>query len=238
MKSPVETSQMTEPFSTSIECVLFDLDGTLIDTAADFQFVLDTMLDELERPRVSAIQINQTVSDGARALVTLAFGLQDGHPEFAETTQRLLDRYFLQLQETQALPYPGIPELLDTLDTANIPWGVVTNKPEKYSRRLLEKLNLLQRCGVLICPEHVTARKPDPEPLLLACKKLGCEIERTVYIGDHIRDMQAAKNADIIAIAAAYGYIGPDARIDEWNADFILRSPADTQSLLSILKFS
>jgi len=224
--------------STSIECVLFDLDGTLIDTAADFQKVLDVMLDQSGQERVSSAEVHQTVSDGARGLVKLAFKFDEDHPEFDHRHQQLLGLYYEQLENTEAKPYPGIIELLDSLEAANIQWGIVTNKPEKYSRLLLQKLNLLQRCPILICPDHVSARKPNPEALLLACEKLGCETERTVYIGDHIRDMQAAKNADIIAIAARYGYLSEDAKVDEWNADFIIESPAETESLLSILKFT
>jgi phosphoglycolate phosphatase len=227
-----------ETLNTSIECVLFDLDGTLIDTAADFQKVLDMMLDQTDRPRLTSTEVNQTVSNGARALVQLAFAIEESHEDFDKLLQQLLDHYYEQLKVTEATPYPGVLQLLEQLEASDIHWGIVTNKPEKYSRLLLENLNLLKRCQVLICPEHVSAKKPHPEPLLLACEKLGCDIERTVYLGDHVRDMQAAKNADIIAIAARYGYLEVDAKVEEWNADFIIDSAADTASLLSILKFA
>ena len=224
--------------NTSIECVLFDLDGTLIDTAADFHKVLDLMLNESGLERIARDRIYQTVSDGARGLIKLAFNIEEGHPDFSQRNQQLLDLYYEQLKHTEARPYPGVLELLESLEASNIHWGIVTNKPEKYCRLLLEQLKLLQRCPVLICPDHVNSRKPNPESLLLACEKLGCPIERTIYIGDHIRDMQAAKNADIIAVAAQYGYLGENARVDEWNADFIINSPGDTEGLLSILKFA
>ncbi|MBL4820092.1 MAG: HAD-IA family hydrolase [Gammaproteobacteria bacterium] len=227
-----------ETLSTSIQCVLFDLDGTLIDTAADFQQVLNILMDKEGRQRVPSERINQTVSDGARALVKLAFEIDEDHADFGRYLEQLLDLYYEQLQHTVARPYPGVLELLEKLEASNILWGIVTNKPEKYTRLLLEKLDLLQRCGTLVCPEHVSARKPNPEPLLLACKQLDCDTERTVYIGDHIRDMQAAKNAEIIAIAAQYGYLAPDTSIDQWNADFIIKSAGDTENLLSILKFT
>lgn len=222
----------------SIACVLFDLDGTLVDTAADFQRVLDIMTEEENRPGVSAERVHETVSDGARALVRLAFGIDDSHVEFDARLQRLLDLYYDQLDRTESQPYPGIPELLDDLEFAGIPWGVVTNKPEKYSQRLLQRLGLLERCGTLVCPEHVTARKPDPEPILLACRQLGVKVERTVYIGDHERDMLAARNAEAIAVAALYGYLSADARVEEWRADFVIGSAAEAQHLLSILKFA
>jgi phosphoglycolate phosphatase len=229
---------MEVPISTGIECVLFDLDGTLIDTAADFQKVLDTMLDRENLPRVSSGQVHQTVSDGARALVRLAFGLDEQAPEFEARLQQLLDLYYEQLDHTEASPYPGIPALLDDLERSGVAWGVVTNKPEKYSRRLLDRLQLLERCGSLVCPEHVSARKPHPEPLLLACQQLGRTTDRTVYLGDHIRDMQAARNAEMIAIAAAYGYLGEGIRIEEWPADFIVSSADEVAGLLALLKFA
>ena len=224
--------------NTSIECVLFDLDGTLIDTAADFVVVVNQLLEEHNMPHIESALIHQTVSDGARALVKLAFQIEEEHPDFSSLNQRLLDLYYEQLVTTEAALYPGLDELLLKLESNSIPWGIVTNKPEKYSIRLLEKLELSSRCSVLICPEHVSERKPHPEPILLACQKLQKDTERTAYIGDHVRDIQAAKNADVIAIAAAYGYLSADSKVEEWYADFILQSSTQTESLLNLLKFA
>ena len=223
---------------TSIECVLFDLDGTLIDTAPDFIAVVNQLTAENDQPPVAVEKIYQTVSDGARALVKLAFQIEEDNERFPGLNQRLLDIYHEQLINTQARLYPGLGELLDELDAASIPWGIVTNKPELYSLRLLENMALLPRCKVLICPDHVSERKPHPEPIFKACEILNCNTERTVYLGDHIRDIQAAKNADVIAVAAAYGYLGADARVEEWYADFILRSPEQALPLLNMLKFA
>jgi N-acetyl-D-muramate 6-phosphate phosphatase len=224
--------------STGIECVLFDLDGTLIDTAADFEQVLSILTDESGISRVTSQSIHNTVSDGARALIRLAFAIDDQHETFESLLQRLLDLYYLQLENTQAKAYPGMMNLLAQLDESNIPWGVVTNKPEKFTLRLLKNLGLLARCGVVICPEHVSNRKPHPEPLLLACEKLQCDTARTVYIGDHIRDVQAAKNADIIAVAAAYGYLGENSRVEDWRADFVIRSSEEALGLMEKLRFA
>lgn len=229
---------MTDPLQTSIECVLFDLDGTLVDTAPDFIVVVNALLAENGREGISPVAITQTVSDGARALVKLAFALTEDDSEFERLLQRLLELYYEQLNTTQSLVYPGLQDLLKKLDEQQIRWGIVTNKPEKYADRLLEKLGLRSACKALICPDHVTDRKPHPEPILLACRQLGCDTERTVYIGDHIRDMQAAKNADVIAIAAAYGYLSADTRVEEWYADFILQNPTQTESLLNLMKFA
>lgn len=229
---------MTEKLETSIDCVLFDLDGTLIDTAPDFTLVVNKLLAENDREALSHKVIHLNVSNGVRALVTNAFAIDEAHQNFATLLQRLLELYYEQLNSTRATLYPGLDSLLLQLEAQNIPWGIVTNKPEKYSLRLLEQLQLDTRCSVLVCPDHVTDTKPHPEPIFLALAKLGRGPERTVYLGDHIRDIQAAKNADVIAIAAAYGYLAADTKVEEWYADFILRSPEQTTSLLNLLKFA
>ncbi|MDA0688642.1 MAG: HAD-IA family hydrolase [Proteobacteria bacterium] len=223
---------------TSIECVLFDLDGSLIDTAQDFKVVLDRLTVENNRESVTTERIYQTVSDGARALVKLAFAIEEDHESFEGLNQRLLELYYEELAQTRAMLYPGLEELLADLDANNIPWGIVTNKPEKYTLRLLENMQLLHRCGALVCPDHVEHRKPHPEPILKACEALSANTERTVYVGDHLRDIQAAKNADVIAIAAAYGYLGPEAKAEEWYADFIVQEPTQIVGLLNTLKFA
>lgn len=229
---------MTETLETSIECVLFDLDGTLIDTAPDFTLVVNKLLAEHDRDALSHEAIHLNVSNGARALVKNAFGIEETEDGFSSLLQRLLELYFEQLDNTLATLYPGLDDLLKQLESQEIPWGIVTNKPEKYSIRLLEQLELSSRCSVLICPDHVSNTKPHPEPILLALERLGCGSERAVYLGDHIRDIQAAKNADVIAIAAAYGYLSADTKVQEWYADFILQSSEQTTSLLNLLKFA
>lgn len=229
---------MTVPLETSIECVLFDLDGTLIDTAPDFIIVVNALLAENEREAISPAVIRQTVSDGARALVKLAFNIEEDDPDFTRLNERLLALYYEQLQTTQSVIYPGLAELLQKFAAQGIRWGIVTNKPELYAERLLTQLDLRDACQSLVCPDHVEHRKPHPEPILLACQQLGCGTERTVYIGDHVRDIQAAKNADVIAVAAAYGYLSAETRVEDWYADFILGTSAQTESLLNLLKFA
>ncbi len=223
---------------TSIECVLFDLDGTLIDTAPDFIKVVNKLLAEQQKPPIDSELIYQTVSDGARALVKLAFQIEEDAKEFATLNQRLLDLYQEQIEITESLLYPGLNQLLEQLEENSIPWGIVTNKPELYASALLNKLTLNERCGVLVCPDHVENRKPHPEPILLACEKLNCETDKTVYIGDHLRDIQAAKNADVIAIAAAYGYLNSSSKVEEWYADFIVQQSDQIKPLLNILTFA
>ena len=127
--------------------------------------------------------------------------------------------------------------MLVRLDESLIPWGIVTNKPELYAKILLSQLNLLKRCAVLICPDHVRKRKPDPEPIHLACQKLKCNENRSVYIGDHVRDIRAAESANVTSIAAAYGYLNQETRVENWKADFIVRYSTELEQLLSSLRF-
>ena len=211
--------------SDKLECVLFDLDGTLVDTAPDFIYVLNKLLMEQKRTPINADDITLRVSNGARALIEYAFNINHEHKDFIDLLSQLLELYEEKIETTESKLYPGIGKLLDTLNENKIPWGVVTNKAALYAEKLLEKLNVLTNCAVLVCPDHVQNRKPSPESILLACEKLDCRATRTVYIGDHLRDIVAAKKAHTISIAAAYGYLGPGAQVEDWNADFIAQSP-------------
>lgn len=224
--------------SNSIDCVLFDLDGSLIDTAPDFVSVCNRLLAEHDRPAMESARVHQTVSEGARALIKLCFEIEEGHEEFEPLRQQLLDFYEEQIAVSESALYPGLEELLASLDSDGTPWGIVTNKPERYACQLLDKLQLSERCGVLICPDHVEHSKPHPEPILLACDRLQRSTERTVYIGDHERDMQAAKSADVIAVAAAYGYVPAGDDPQGWYADFIVTDSRQIAGLLDMLKFS
>lgn len=224
---------MPQPFPIVVTNVLFDLDGTLVDTAADFAAVLDTMTDASMRPRVALEAVHQTVSSGARALVELAFGINSTHAEFKVRHEELLALYGAQIKNTQSTLYPGVTELLALLEHRGIKWGVVTNKPERFSIPLLSKLDLLERCQTLICPEHVTYTKPHPEPLLLACTQLGCLPETGIYVGDHPRDITSGIEAGMFTIAAAYGYLPATPPVESWGADIVVTAAAQITQLLT-----
>ncbi len=211
--------------SDKLECVLFDLDGTLVDTAPDFIYVLNKLLINQGRPPIDANDITLRVSNGARALIEYAFDINHEHEDFTGLLSQLLELYEEKIETTESKLYPGIGKLLNTLSENRIPWGVVTNKAALYAEKLLAKLSLLTNCSVLVCPDHVQNKKPSPEPILLACEKLKCRATKTVYIGDHLRDIVAAKKAQTISVAAAYGYLGPGAQVEDWGADFIAQSP-------------
>lgn len=215
---------MSKAFPTLVKGMLFDLDGTLLDTAADFADVVQQMTEQAARPAIAFAAIHQTVSNGARALVELAFGIQPGHPDFEERLNALLALYAQRIVATKATLYPGMDALLQHLENSGIPWGIVTNKPERFCRPLLENLGLLARCATLICPDHVTHSKPHPEPLLLACTHLGIEPQQAIYVGDHPRDIDAGRAAGMFTIAVRYGYLPDTPPVEQWQADLIVDS--------------
>lgn len=215
---------MRRDFPTPPSGVLFDLDGTLIDTAADFADILQQMTEQAELPSIEFAAIHQTVSNGARALVELAFGINQEHPDFEPRLNTLLDLYAQRILQTEATLYPGMDALLGQMEQSGIPWGVVTNKPERFSRPLLASLNLLNRCSTLVCPDHVTYSKPHPEPLLLACQQLGIAPHNAIYVGDHPRDIDAGRAAGMYTIAVRYGYLPASPPVEQWQADLIVEN--------------
>lgn len=223
---------MPRPFPTPLRAVLFDFDGTLVDTAPDFIHVMQTLCAEYDIAPLSDASIYSTVSNGARALVELAFQTGPDDKHFTARLERLLALYAIKTQESQAHLYPQMSELLLCLEEQKIPWGVVTNKPERFCIPLLQHLGLSQRCSVLICPDHVTQSKPHPEPIHLACKMLGVEPNAAVYIGDHLRDIQAGQAAELYSIGVEYGYIPENQSTATWGADAIALDVAHLQSLL------
>ena len=207
------------------DCVLFDLDGTLVDTAEDFFVAINNLRRELNLKPVAKQLVQTEVSNGAAALVLAAFNIDTNDKQFDTLKQGLLEHYQQVLGQYAPL-YDGIPQTLDWLQQHAIPWGIVTNKPLRFAQPLLAKLKLEQNCAVLICPEDVSNTKPNPEPLLLACTRLQCDSKKSVYIGDHLRDITAGRAAGMHTIAAAYGYISTQEDLNAWQADIIVDHPA------------
>ena len=201
-----------------IRAVMFDLDGTLLDTAPDFIAVVNTLLQENKRDELPHHIIRASVSNGSKAMVMMAFAIEETHENFQPLRARLLELYTQHIA-VFTKPFPGIQDLLDKLAKHNIAWGIATNKPAAYTAPLMEQLNMLPAPAIVICPDHVQDSKPHPESLFLAAKELGCTPQEIIYIGDHQRDIECGKRAESITIAAAYGYVG-DENIDNWQADY------------------
>lgn len=220
-----------------LKAVLFDLDGTLLDTAADFTAVLNAMLAERKLALQNYDEVRKRVSDGARAVVSLGFQQQEGEAGYQALLDEFLDRYLAQLAVSTTL-FPGMSETLDHIESLGMQWGIVTNKPARYTEPLLIAMGLDQRCATAICPDHVTNRKPHPEPIYLACKEIDCPPAHAIYVGDHRRDIDAGRNASIRTVACAYGYVSAGDSAESWGADYIVSQAADLIPLLSQLQAS
>ena len=217
-----------------MKAVLFDLDGTLIDTAADFIRIIQQMCRDEQRPVVESEIIRTQVSEGARAMVKLVYPEMDvTDPVFLAHRQRFLNTYGDNIVVDTNL-FEGMYPLLEELEAHQIPWGIVTNKPRGLSELLLAALNLTERCAVLVCPEDVSKTKPDPEPMYLAAKQLNLEARDIIYVGDHPRDIDAGRNAEMYTILAAYGYLPVESRDDllAWQADAIIQTVPELHQLL------
>lgn len=202
---------------TLYQAILFDLDGTLLDTAPDFLTSTNLLLSQKGMPLLNENDIRWLVSHGSAGIIRNAFKIDEAHQDFEPTRQELLALYKANLAD-QTLPFDGINELLLELGQQQTPWGIVTNKPELYTLAILEQLPLSPSPATIICPDHVTNTKPDPESIILACNQLGIEPKDTVYIGDHLRDIEAGLRAGATTIAAAYGYIGDEEDVSSWGA--------------------
>ncbi len=210
----------------SINAVLFDLDGTLLDTAPDLVLALNSLLASKNKPPVDFSTARNYVSQGAAALT------KHGFPEVADdVTFENLRQEFLKLYKdavcVDTVAFDGIEELLILIEHQLIPWGIVTNKPGWLTTPLLEQLSLSSRTACVISGDTLPVRKPQPEPLLLACKHLNLPPANTIYIGDDARDIYAGNAAGMYTCIAAYGYIDKEIDIESWGADFIIHQPSE-----------
>lgn len=220
-----------------MKAVLFDLDGTLIDTAADFIRIIQDMCRDKQCEIVAADLIRTQVSEGARAMVKLVYPeLEVDDPVFLAHRQRFLDLYGEDIAVETDL-FAGMNPLLEQLEQLDIPWGIVTNKPRWLSESLLKALNLTDRCAVLVCPEDVSKTKPDPEPMYLAAKQIDVRPEDCIYVGDHPRDIDAGRNAHMYTILAGYGYLPLQHKDDltAWQADCIVKTVTELNQVINQL---
>ncbi|MDT8893722.1 HAD-IA family hydrolase [Halomonas sp. I1] len=216
------------------EALLFDLDGTLVDTAPDLARATNALRAHHGMPALPYPTIRRQVSNGGSALVTLALGLDKGHPDHEAARDFLLARYG-EAVATDSVVFPPLDRLLDAWMAAGRPWGIVTNKPRAYAAPLVEALDLLP--GVLLCADDLPVKKPDPAPLHEAACRLGVASACCWYVGDHQRDMQAARAACMPAVAVGYGYITEEDDYRQWPADLWFdTAEALTTRLVSALR--
>lgn len=214
------------------EAVLFDLDGTLADTAPDLCGTANALLFEEHRPQLPFASLRPYTSRGVRGLLGKAFGIDDRHPDYARLADRFLEIYTDRLCEETRL-FDGIPQLLDDLEALHLKWGIVTNKRMRFTNPLVSYLQLAPRTRCVVSGDTTAAAKPSPLPILHACELLGCPPQRSLYVGDDRRDIEAGRHAGCRTIAVSYGYLGDSGPLDTWGADLIVDSPAALGDYLS-----
>ncbi len=215
----------------SRRAVLFDLDGTLIDTAPDMVRILQDMLSAHGAPELPYALVRSVVSNGSMGLVRLAFP-DAPEPRLLDLQAEYLERYGADVCRDSQL-FPGLDALLHALESNDRLWGVVTNKPERMTTPLMDALGLLERAACVVCGDTLPQRKPDPAPLLYAGDQAGVSPNETVYVGDALRDIEAGRAAGMLTIGVQYGYIVEGDSAHDWSADHVA---ADTGELTTIVK--
>lgn len=221
--------------NSGIDTVLFDLDGTLLDTAADMAAALNAVLRNHARPTLAAAKIRAHVSRGGMALVRLGFG-EIGADLDDESAQKYYDELLAQYAKKLCVhtrPFDGVRELLAEINRRGKAYAIVTNKPTFLTEPLLELVRLTPPPGCVVCGDSLSRRKPFPDQLLYACQRLGSTPKRAVYIGDDARDIEAGQRAGMRTLAAAYGYIIPEDDATQWGADAVVQSVGEIADWLA-----
>ena len=216
-----------------VKAVLFDLDGTFADTAPDLAAALNHTRATRNLPPLPLDIIRPQASHGSCGLLKLGFGIEPDAPDYDVLRNIFLDYYERNICVHTRL-FPGMAELITELEWRNIKWGIVTNKPHRYTVPLMQALAYAERAACMISGDTCAYAKPHPEPLLKACEITGTSPVQCLYLGDDLRDMQAANAAAMPGIIARYGYISVDARLDSWDAHGIIDSPTELLGYLTL----
>lgn len=214
------------------EAVLFDLDGTLADTAPDLGRAANLLLCEEGRAELPLATLRPYTSQGVRGLLRAGFGITPEEPDYPRLAERFLTFYEAGLCVDTRL-FDGIPELLARLEEQQLSWGIVTNKRRRYTEPLVALLQLAQRSSCVVSGDTTAEAKPSPLPVLHACELLACRPERTLYVGDDRRDIIAGKAAGCLTVAVSYGYLGDSGPLESWGADLIIDHPDELASFLA-----
>lgn len=211
--------------------IFFDLDGTLVDTAPDLGLALNMQRERHGLSAMSQDKIRPFASHGSKGLLSVGFGLTPAHPDFAAMRTEYLELYDQVFTRSPVL-FEGIAELLNVIEKKSLRWGVVTNKPRRFSEPLLKAIKLDQRSACLVCGDDAPRAKPYPDTLLLAAKQTGTRPADCMYIGDAERDVRAGVAAGMRTVVVLYGYIDATDKPQEWGADFLIQQPMELTSLI------
>jgi len=216
------------------KAVFFDLDGTLADTAPDLGDALNRVLIEEGRQALAMADLRPHVSAGSRGLLRAGFGLDPDDSRYPDLQRRLLAHYEARLCLGTRL-FDGMAALLDALEARDVAWGIVTNKPRRFTEPLAALLGLSPRAAAIVSGDSTPTPKPSPAPLLLACATADADPAHCVYVGDDLRDMQAARAAGLRAVAARWGYLGDGPAVEDWGADAIIDHPVQVLEQISFV---
>lgn len=214
-----------------IRAVLFDLDGTLANTAPDLGHALNRQRIARGLSALPIALIRTEASAGARGLLGLGFNIKPGDTGYDALRNEFLDFYAERLCDETSL-FPGMAELLDQLETRGLPWGIVTNKPARFTLPLMQELGLSDRAACIVSGGDTVHSKPHPEPLLMASSTMAIPPAECIYLGDDIRDVQASLAAGMEPVIAKYGYLGNTHPPESWGARYLIDHP---QELLNYL---
>ena len=217
----------------AIELVLFDLDGTLIDSAPDLAGAGNDMREARGQGRLPYERFRPMVGSGARGMVGIAFGIGPESPEFAALRDEFLQRYEARMTRDTGV-FPHMLPLHDGLDAKRVRWGIVTNKAMRFAEPLVRALDLHERAAVLIGGDSTPHAKPHPAPLLEAAARAGVAPARCAYVGDDLRDVQAGRAAGMRTVAVTWGYLGNGEPVEAWGADHVVDSAAALLNALAL----
>ena len=217
----------------SVGAVLFDLDGTLVDSAPDLAGSGNDMRIARSLPTLALEHFRPLVGSGARGMIERALGVLSTDANFEALRDEFLDRYAGRMTRESEL-FPGITDLLKSLRQRNLPWAIVTNKASRFSTPLVAAFDALGDAATLVSGDTTAHAKPHPEPLLEAARRLQIDPARCVYVGDDLRDVQAGVAAGMATVAVRWGYLGAGDPIECWGADHVVDSPADLLKLLTM----
>jgi 2-phosphoglycolate phosphatase len=215
----------------SIDLVLFDLDGTMADTAPDLAAVANRQRQARGLAPLPLAELRPLASQGARGLIGRALGVAPGEPDFETLKQEFFTLYEGALCVRTAL-FAGIDSMLEEIERRGIKWGIVTNKIARFTEPLVRQLGLAGRAACIVSGDTTPHPKPHPAPLLHAATLAGCAAGRCAYVGDDLRDVQAGRAAGMVTVIAAYGYLGGAADLGQWNGDHVIDAPARLLDLL------
>ena len=208
------------------DAFVFDLDGTLVDTASELVAAYQRLCVEYGTGEQPYETVRKLISHGSGRLVTEATGIDQSDSRWETYRQQYLD-WYEEILGTSAVPYPGTVDMVAEIADAGLTWGIVTNKPTALTLPLLDQLKLSKRCQVVVCGDTLAVAKPDPEPVHFACRQLGSDPASACFVGDHIRDIDAGNAAGATTITALYGYIPKNLDAKKWPSHATIEKPLD-----------